>query len=535
MLKPSASSPHSGQGSFFDPEYVCDRIIPEDSFYRRFKEKINPLIKDKMFASMYCLDNGRPPISPALLAKATILQFHRNLSDREMERACAFDIEIKFALGLRLDERPFDHSSLGDFRKRLLEHEKEKEVFDKLLDKLVKEGLIGRNEIQRIDATHVIADIALPTMTVLVKKGVRNVLIPLKKKHPKLYQSLGKKITVEEYDHRKVDHEVDGRLDFAAKEKKLVEVVTDARTVLRKAESVKGDKNLSKSVEMLKRILREHITEDENNQPKEKVRKEKPADLLVSPVDPDARFGAKSKTKKFHGYKANITETVNSRFITSVQATPGNKRDGSVTVQSIEEQKPHRLKPEKLIGDTAYSDGGYRKALKEHGTELVAPLRIMNNITRAVYPKSMFDYDAKKNTLTCPAGVTIKQSFHDYQKDVRMFHFPLTKCGPCEHLSKCTKAKEKRRVVGIGPAHQELRDAEVYNKTDQFKEDMKLRQAIEGKLSEMKRYHGLTRARYRGLNKMKLQCYFTAVAVNIKRWIKLEMEKLKVQSDPAPT
>ncbi|MGP0566815.1 MULTISPECIES: transposase, partial [unclassified Nitrospina] len=63
----------------------------------------------------------------------------------------------------------------------------------------------------------------------------------------------------------------------------------------------------------------------------------------------------------------------------------------------------------------------------------------------------------------------------------------------------------------------------------------KLRPGIEGKLSEMKRYHGLTRARYRGIRKVGLQCYFTAVAVNIKRWIKLEMERLKVPPDPAPT
>ncbi|CCQ90677.1 hypothetical protein NITGR_360015 [Nitrospina gracilis 3/211] len=40
-----------------------------------------------------------------------------------------------------------------------------------------------------------IADIALPTMEVLVKKGVRHVLIPLKKKHPGIYQSLGKSIS----------------------------------------------------------------------------------------------------------------------------------------------------------------------------------------------------------------------------------------------------------------------------------------------------------------------------------------------------
>ncbi len=76
---------------------------------------MEPLIQDDQFETMYCEDNGRPAISPALLAMATILQFYKNLSDREMERACMFDIEVKYALGLKLNERPFDHSSLGDY------------------------------------------------------------------------------------------------------------------------------------------------------------------------------------------------------------------------------------------------------------------------------------------------------------------------------------------------------------------------------------------------------------------------------------
>ncbi len=69
-------------------------------------------------------------------------------------------------------------------------------------------------------------------------------------------------------------------------------------------------------------------------------------------------------------------------------------------------------------------------------------------------------------------------------------------------------------------------EAERYNLTEQFKEDMKLRPPIEGKLSELTRYHGLRRARYRGLSKVSLQCYFTAAAVNIKRWVKILLEKM---------
>jgi transposase len=116
------------QSSFLDADYICERLVPQDSFYRKFKELVTPLIKDEHFEHMYCEDNGRPAISPAMLACACILQFYRGLFDREMEYACSFDICIKHALGLEIDERPFDHSTLGNFRQRLLEHGQETKI-----------------------------------------------------------------------------------------------------------------------------------------------------------------------------------------------------------------------------------------------------------------------------------------------------------------------------------------------------------------------------------------------------------------------
>ncbi len=522
MLKP-----HDRQGSFYDADYICEQLIPEDSFCRKFKDIVWPLIKDEQFESMYCIDNGRPPISPSLLSMATILQFYRNLSDREMERACMYDIEVKYALGLRLDERPFDHSSLGDFRKRLLENGKEKEVFDNILFHLVKSGLIQKEEIQRIDATHVIADIAIPTMVQLVKKSIFEILKPLKGRYKEAYKKIASEIDMEEYTRESVNSEGPGRPDPEKKRRKLVEVVSDARTVLSHTRAIR-DRDIRRKKDMLRRILQENIEKDEDGDPKEKLNREKPKDMMVSPIDPEARCGRKSERKKFIGYKANVTETVESRFITNIVAMPGNRHDGRTAVKTVTAQKEVGLIPLKVIGDTAYGEGLIRKELNEHGSEVVAPLCLLRNPkARDIFPTSMFKYDEKKQTLTCPQGVTTKESFFDRRKEIKTFHFPMSKCNRCSVQSKCTNNQEGRRTVSISKSNKELREAEIYNQTEQFKEDMKLRPPIEGKLSELTRYHGMRRARYRGLKKVSLQCYFTAVAVNIKRWIKIIMEKMK--------
>ncbi len=444
------------QLSFFDAVFICEILITKDSFYRKFREIVWPLIEDEQFENMYCKDNGRPPISPALLAMATILQHYRDLSDREMERACMFDIEIKYALGLQLDDRPFDHSSLGDFRKRLLENGKEKETFDRILAHLVSSGLIRKDEIQRIDATHVLADVAIPTMVTLVKKGIYEILKPIAKRHKTVHTKLATAINLDEYSKKNVNHDAPGRLDIDNRKQKLVTVVTDARTVLGEARKIKGDEILSRRVDMLKRILQENITEDETGAPKERDYKDKPQDIMVSPVDPDARYGAKSNTKRFTGYKANITETVESRFITNIKPMRGNRHDGSNMVEAVVEQKQHGLQPAKLIGDTAYGDGIARKDLQKEGVIVVAPMKEKNGRSKAVYPKSMFHYDEANNLLTCPAGVTTKQSYWDRQKEIRMFHFPMTECGKCPRKPECTNSRDGRRTVGISKVNKDI-------------------------------------------------------------------------------
>jgi hypothetical protein len=37
------------QSSFYDTDYICEQLILEDSFYRRFRDVVSSLIKDKQF------------------------------------------------------------------------------------------------------------------------------------------------------------------------------------------------------------------------------------------------------------------------------------------------------------------------------------------------------------------------------------------------------------------------------------------------------------------------------------------------------
>jgi len=513
------------QSSFYDADYVCEQLVPKDSFYRKFREMVTPLFDDEQFEDMYSLDNGRPSISPALLAMATILQFYRCLSDRDMERACMFDIEVKYALGLRLDERPFDHSSLCDFRQRLLQNSKEKAVFDRILNHLIEKGLVKKNEIQRIDATHVLADIAIPTTVSFIKKGIFEILKPLEKHRKDVYEKVKKELDIKQYCKAKINDEGPGRMSLEKRQRGLIKVVAEARKVLEITKHIKADKKLKGPIETLGRILRENVKDDQKGIPVELHYKDRPKDNLVSPIDPDARFGAKSKTKQFMGYKANVTESVKNNIITNVVAMPGNAHDASTQVEAVVEQRKNGLVPVKVIGDSAYGRTISRVELKENGTKVVAPIYNKNDRAKGIYPKWMFKYDEKKKRLTCPQGVIATEPYWDYVHKIHNFRFPMAKCNSCPVQRKCTREESGRRTVGIYVHHWEMMEAEKYNVTAQYMKDMRLRPAVERKLAELVRYHGLRRARYRGLKKLGLQCFFTAAAVNIKRLIKLLMNR----------
>jgi len=61
---------------------------------------------------------------------------------------------------------------------------------------------------------------------------------------------------------------------------------------------------------------------------------------------------------------------------------------------------------------------------------------------------------------------------------------------------KCTK--QKGRTITIGKYPELIREAKEYNKTQDFKDDMRERAHIEPKHAEMKRFHGLARAKILG-------------------------------------
>jgi transposase len=177
-----------------------------------------------------------------------------------------------------------------------------------------------------------------------------------------------------------------------------------------------------------------------------------------------------------------------------------------------------------------YVDGAYVSAQKlaqahGEGRQIIGPAQPAPQ-KDGRFAVDDFQINVEERKATCPAGRTNTQCSRLVEEatgkvDYR-FEFS-TQCHDCPLRDKCLGKDQRHRTLVVGEHHSALQGRRQEQRTDAFKQQMKHRNAIEGTQSELVRAHGLRRARYRGLDNVRLQSYLIGAACNVKRWIRREV------------
>jgi len=151
-------------GSFFG-SFLYEQVIPRNHFLVKAKEIIDWEVFSRKLLKWYRISEskggGNLPYDPALLLRILFLSYLYNISERQIEERVTFDLTFKYFVGLGVDEKAPDHSTLTYFKERLLLGGG-KSAFDELLREILKQAQnkgIQFGSIQIIDATHTIADV----------------------------------------------------------------------------------------------------------------------------------------------------------------------------------------------------------------------------------------------------------------------------------------------------------------------------------------------------------------------------------------
>ena len=114
------------------------------------------LFQDADFAAAFPVRGG-PGLAPGILAVVSVMQFAERLTNRQAADAVRGRIDWKYLLGLQLEDQGFHFSVLSGFRERLVDHNAEQIVLDRLLHRLSELGFLRAGGRVRTDATHVLA------------------------------------------------------------------------------------------------------------------------------------------------------------------------------------------------------------------------------------------------------------------------------------------------------------------------------------------------------------------------------------------
>jgi IS5 family transposase len=508
MLKPS-----NGQGHLFDAENLVPNLFDPDSFAMRLKTLADELFSDAQFADMYA-DVGRPARSPKIMTVALILQQKLNLSDRQMEQASRFHLEVKASLGLPLDHPGIAKTCYSEFRARLLQHGRECDAFNAVNRMLLDKGLIDKREAMIIDASHLEADAATPNPRLLIRKATRQILRQLDKERPDLYKQLTEQISLRK------DTDFSGGRDYyllpeAERNERFAKAAGEARTVITTLRPKKLSPALKGHLDLLAAILEERSTDDDEPIDPENA----PTGRITSHRDRDARWGAKGKDKFFHGFKRTVLTTKTHGFIANFGINPGNDTDGPVLPAILDDTKELLgSMPPKVIGDAAYgSVENYRQGA-ERGVQVVASIKPAPN-PRGKWSRDRFTYDAETKTLTCPEGQATQEAFVAPDGEGLVYRFAANQCGRCPSRELCCSGDF--RSVKVAETVPGLDEALAYARTEAYSEDMKARPPKESIHADLVKNHGGRRTRYVGIDRVLAGEALRCLVVNLKRLFKL--------------
>jgi len=496
---------------------IFEKLVPPDHYLRQVKTLIDFEALRELVRDAYSAHRGRPAEDPVLLLKLEFLQFHYGLSDREVIAEAQVNVAFRYFLDLSLESRLPVPSLLSQFRTRLGE-EGHQAVFEAVVQQAREQGLV-KDRLRLKDATHVIANVAIPSALVLVAQVRQQLLKALRPYAPQ-------RVAEEEEEATTIrtataDLKDGERLAHRVAHLRRIVVWADELAATLTSASAKDDRQ-RQALERALALAHKVLADQDDPQSKDRVR---------SAVDPDARRGKHGDY--YDGYQLDMLMDAESEIITAVEILPGNGDEAADSETLLaQEEGAHGNDVAELSTDGILSARGkVLRTLEDPaglGVEVYAPPPARTWPEEYFSPKQ-FTLDEQGEVLTCPAGQQTKQRRRNTHDTGWRFQFRRSQCRDCPLQSQCMArlpVKHGRTVIK-NDYQAEYDRLRARAQTTRYQEIRREHPKVERKLAEIVRRHGGRRTRYRGRQRVKIQYLLLGLAVNIKRIVRL------LQSPPA--
>jgi transposase len=489
---------------------LYEQVVPENHFLRRLLQAVDFQRFLPLLATAYSPTQGRRPLDPLVLFKLEVLARQDKLSDRDVLRGARVNVAYRLFLGLSL-KSPLPHPSLLTYFRQRVGPERMQQLFDAVVGQARQLGLV-KDRLRLKDATHIIANIAIPSTIRLVAETRDQLLDAVRPFAPA-------RVAEEEAQAEIIRQ----RTDDAKDDERLVQRVTHLRAVLAWADGVPTQAVFHQQSEPTQEQLRQALALAH----KILADREEPSagDQVRSVHDAEARRGFHGGY--FDGYLLDVAMDADSELLTAIHVLPGNGDEGADAAALIrrEEQAHHND-----VAALSIDGAGYRGAVLRELTDPAGlHLQVFTPPTEVpaptVFGPERFAWtvlDAEP-TLTCPAGQTTQARERSRHDSGWKYRFGKRQCAGCPLREQCLENPQsaKGRTVTKNDYEAEYAAAQAQARTPAYARVRREHPAIERKLAELVRRHDLRHARYRGRARVWYQSLLTGLVVNLKRLVRL--------------
>src|SRR5258708_6870848 len=468
---------------------LYEEIVPESHFLRRLH-----VIDFEAFRSI--LESayrglGRPPLASVFLLKVELLARQYRFSDREVIAAVQFNVAFRLFLGISL-KSPLPHHSLLTYFRQRLGTERLQQVFDNLVGQARQLGLV-KDRLRLKDATHIIANIAVPSTIRLVAE-VRDQLLEA------LLPFAAARVAQEQERLESLRLATDELPDA----ERLVQGVSRLGGVVAWADAVPqpalfAQAGLPAQEKLRAALSLAHKVLADRDDPEA-------GDKVISAQDADARRGKHGDF--YDGYLLDVAMDADSELLTALNVLPANGNEGADAVPLIkQEEQAQGNDVQALSMDGAGFRGELLGELTDpQGLGLEGFVPPPQRIPLTVFGPDRFAVSADGQTLTCPAGQTTHYRQRNRVDTGMIFRFAKKQCAGCPLRTECLdKAETQYRWVCKNDYEAEYRATQAKAQTPEYAATRKEHPAIERKLAELVQRHGMRHAPYRGLGKVRMQ------------------------------
>lgn len=478
-------------------------------FLRRQRREIfSDAFQEELGAVYQDSTRGQPPVPPAQLDLAIILQAYMGLSDDELIEATTMDLRWQMALDcLGCEQPPFSKGTLVAHRQRMIEHALDRRLIERTVEVAEQKGGFGPRQLRaaldssplwgasRVEDTYNLLGHALrKALSVIAGQQGRGLADVAKEAEASLLAGTSLKAALD----LNWDDPVERQRALAM----VLETLESVEQWLAAQSERSADPVVQESLATAHQVREQDVETDKEGQAS--LRQGVAKDRRISVEEAEMRHGRKSRSQRVDGYKRHVLRDLDSKLICAVGVTAANAPEASVTDHIVADLVAQGITLKELHIDRAYLSS---PLVRERTADLEIYCKAWPVRNGDRFPKTAFHLDWERLRIHCPNDVELPF------EPGGIVRFPTGSCAACDKRERCTTS-QRGRSVSIHPDERLLAELRERQLTPAGREKLRQRVNVEHSLAHVGRWQG-DRARYRGVRKNVFDLRRTAVVDNL--------------------